>query len=580
MFKVYKNLSWFFKQEWKQYILIAIMLVLISFLAVIPTRIIGEVIDKIHTNTLDTTKLTQSIVLLVLVPLIMYFLHYFFHYLIHREKQLLAYEVRKRYLNKLFDLDASIYEAYSKGELYTRITNDLEAIAVSATTMLEEILSHGSLLLFTLLSMILTINLKLTIASLLLLPFAFIFFFRAVYRVHHLYKEQREVYATMADKMLESIDGVKVVRAYTEERSEVEKLHETIESNERAWQRIVKFESYFKTAFNLVYAICFGIAFIYGTYLVVNLQMSVGQLVSFTIYLGTLKNPLLSINTIFSEGLNAIISDERLTDILKKESEVSRVDDGDCCELVNFESLQFDHVYFKYPFDEHYALEDINLTINKGETIGIVGPTGAGKSTLIRQLFRQFNLTKGKILLNGLPIENYRNEQVRQLVGYVPQSKYLFGDSFDESILIGNPDAKEEQIHYALDFAGLQDEYDRLQSGLHHKINHKGSSLSGGEKQRLAIARAMVRRPKILILDDSLSSLDADSEKKLVDNIREKRKGKTNIIVTKQFGAVKDAHRIIVLDKGKIVAQGTHEELYEQNKWYRHHYNIQIGKEE
>lgn len=580
MIEVYKDLKWFFKQEWKQYILLALMHIVMSFLVIIPTRIIGDVIDLITDQQLTMPDLFQYVSLLVIIPVIIYFLHYFYHLLINREKQLLAYQLRSKYIEQLFDLDQSIYEEFSKGELYSRVTQDLEAITIAATTLLESFFSSFSLLVFTVLAMALTISWSLTLASLCVLPFAFILFFRAIFRMHRQYKVLREQYAKMANKMLETIEGVKVIRAYTAEQAEVNRLDELIDTHEQSLQKIVKFEANFHATFDIVYVICFCIAFIYGSQLVLDYTISVGQLVSFSLYLGTLRSPLLSFGHILSDGLNAVVSNERLGAILKKQSQL--VQPGASCNLVQFESLTFDGVYFKYPFDHEYTLEDIHLTIRQGETIGIVGPMGAGKSTLIRQVFRQFNLTKGNIYINGEPIENYPIEQIRHLIGYVPQAKYLFGNSFNESLLISELETEYdyERLERAMSFAGLKQEYHRFREGHIHHINEMGSSLSGGEKQRLAIARAMLRDPEILILDDSLASLDANAEKEIIQNIHQERKGRTNIIVTKQFAAIMDAHKIIVLDDGKIVATGTHEELMATNDWYRHQYHLQHGIEE
>lgn len=582
MINVYKNLMWFFRKEWKQYVLLAVMYIIISVLVLIPTRVIGEVIDLIETGELVLTDLFQYVFLLVIVAVVLYFLHYFYHYLLNREKKLLGYELRERYINKLFDLDHSIYDEFSKGELYSRVTEDLEAITVAATNLLESFFSSIALFIVTVLAMVFTIHLSLTIFSLAILPFAFILFFRAIVRMHREFRSLRERYATMANRMLETIEGVKVIRAYNGELKQIEALDEDIDVHETTWQKIVRFEVNFQSTFDFVYVICFLIAFIYGSYLVLNYSISVGKLVSFVIYLGTLRGPLLKFGPILSDGLNAIVSNERLEAILNKGSFL--LEPGATCQLNTFESLTFDGVYFKYPFDKDYTLRNINLTIQKGETIGIVGPMGSGKSTLIRQVFRQFNLTDGTIYINGEPIENYPIEQIRYLIGYVPQAKYLFGTSFNESLLIDesefNTEFDYQRLEQALTSAGLKHEYQRFRDGHSHRINELGSSLSGGEKQRLAIARALLRDPEILILDDSLGSLDVKAEKEVIENIRRERKNKTNIIVTKQLAAVKDAHKIIVLDEGEIVAMGTHDELMETNEWYRHQYELQTGVEE
>ena len=225
------------------------------------------------------------------------------------------------------------------------------------------------------------------------------------------------------------------------------------------------------------------------------------------------------------------------------------------------------------------VLKNINLTINSGETIGIVGPTGSGKSTLIRQLLREFNTTGGEVLIDGVNINHYKIEDVRSLVGYVPQNNILFRRSIDDNILIGNPLASSAELNAALYVSDFKKDLQMLPEGEHTQVSELGGSLSGGQRQRLSIARALVKNPEILILDDSLSAVDALTEANIIEKLRETRKDKTNIIVAHRFSAIAKADKIVVMENGSISCIGTHKELINYDNWYKNQYLRQIKGE-
>jgi ATP-binding cassette subfamily B protein len=578
MFKVYKNIGWFFKQEWKTYCIMLILLLLLSSMTLIPAKLIGNVIDLISQGSITKSSLLWTVVILIATPIVRYVFDFWYHYLINAEGQKLSYQLRKRYLNKLFEMDAKLYEEYTKGELISRITNDLKSITVAATTLLQEMVYQGSLLLFSVGMMVMTIHVKLTLASVILMPISVFLLTKVINRMRRYYKIHRGIYSEMTEKILESIEGVRVVRANVQELTDLANLETTILNDIRSWKKIVRFETVFGPLFDFIYSVCYFIAFAYGTYLVINQEITIGQLVTFTMYLGILYSPIVNLSNIFNQVNNAIISSDRFNEILEKDTEVK--DTAESKDLIDFSEIEFKDVSFKYPFDKHHVINNIHFTIKKGETIGIVGPTGSGKSTLIRQLLREFNVTTGQVLIDGVSIEEYKIEHVRQLVGYVPQSHILFRRSVDENILIGQPDADEQKIQDAMVFADFTKDLSYLPKGLDTLVGEQGQSLSGGQKQRLSIARAVVKDPQILILDDSLSAVDANTEEIIIGHLKEDRKGKTNIIVAHRFSAVKEADQIIVLMEGKITEKGTHNDLMLHKGWYYEQYQKQsnMGK--
>ncbi len=573
MIKVYKNLFWFIKQEWKKYTIMFFLLIILAFMSIIPANLLGGAIDLIASTTMTKQEFILSVSMLIGFALLRYLCNFFYHYLINAEGQKLSYELRKRYLLKLFEMDAKLYEKYPKGELISRVTNDMQHLTVAATTLLQELVYNGSLLFFTVGTMVITISWKLTLVSVTIMPVAFFTLTRILTGMRKYYKTHRVIYSTMTEKLLESVEGVKVVRAYVQEENDLKKLNTAIINDINSWKKIVKFETIFGPLFDFVYSLAYFIAFAYGAYLVIYQEITIGNLITFTMYLGLLYAPIISLSNIFNGFNNAIISNERYNEILSQEAEVK--DEVNSKPIIDFTEIAFRNVSFKYPFDKHNVINNINFTIHKGETIGIVGPTGAGKSTLIRQLLREFNVTEGDIYIDGEPIESFKIEDVRNLVGYVPQSHVLFRRSVDENILIGKPQADVNDVQKAIMIADFKKDLEFLSDGLNTIVGESGTTLSGGQKQRLSIARAIVKNPEILILDDSLSAVDANTEENIINHLKEYRRGKTNIIVAHRFSAVREADQILVLSEGKIIEKGKHEDLIKLNGWYKQQFDKQ-----
>lgn len=578
MLGVYKNLGWFFRQEWKRYLIMLLLLVVLAFLSIIPAKLLGSAIDLIASGNITRESLSKLVIFLIMVPSVRYVFDFSYHNLINSEGQKLSYILRKKYINHLFEMDSKLYEEYTKGDLIARVTNDLQSLTVAATSLLQEIIYNGCFLLFTVGTMILTISIKLTVVSVTLMPVALVSLNKVRNRMRKYYKIHREIYSDMTEKVLESVEGVKVTRAYVQEENDSIKLENAIMKDIKSWSKTVRFEVWFGPLFEFVYSMSYFLAFAYGTYLVIHQEISIGQLITFTMYLGMLYGPIISLSNVFNGINQSIISDERYNEILSKEADVK--DNYDSQDIFSFNKIEFRNVYFKYPFDKHNVINNINFTIDKGNTIGIVGPTGAGKSTLIRQLLREFNVTEGNVYINEIPIEKYKIDYVRNLVGYVPQSHVLFRTTVDENILIGNPKADIKVMQKAIKIADFEKDIEFLTDGLNTMVGESGTSLSGGQKQRLSIARAIIKEPEILILDDSLSAVDAKTEETIINHLKEYRNGKTNIIVAHRFSAVREADVIIVLQNGVITERGTHDELMKLNGWYKKQYDKQtsIGK--
>ncbi len=490
------------------------------------------------------------------------------------EGQKLTYKLRSNYLDHLFTMDSKFYETYKKGDLISRVTNDMDGMTTAATAMLESIIFNFTNIVFAILIMGLTISWELTLVSITIMPIGLTILNMVRYQKRKYTKIHREIYAEMTEKVLESVEGMRVVHAYVQEEEDLNKQYKAIERDIESWRYIVNYENWFNPLFEVIYGISYFLAFAYGTYLIIRQSITVGELITFVSYVGMLMNPIISMSTVFSQINNATISVDRYDEIMQATPEVH--DESFSKPIIDFNRIDFKNVTFKYPFDKQPVIKNIDFSIELGQTIGVVGPTGSGKSTLIRQLLREFNVTGGNIFIDEIPIQEYKIEDVRNLVGYVPQEHMLFRKPVNENIMIGNPNARNEDLDKAVKIADFEKDIIYLTDGLKTMVGEAGSTLSGGQKQRLSIARALIKDPQILILDDSLSAVDATTEQNIVEHLKEFRQGKTNIIVAHRFSAIREADQIFVMEKGMITQRGTHSELLKQEGWYKNQYIQQI----
>ncbi len=573
MKNAFKHISWFFKQEWKLYVLCLVLLVFVSVVPLIPAKVLGAAIDSFSTGTLTLNSLLMYVLLLFLCPILTYLVNIFYHYTMIKLGHKLSYQLREKYISHLFDMDSELYEKYTKGDLISRATNDLNSLTTLATTFLENVIFYA-VTIITAIVMMIIISPLLTLASASFMPLVIFFLNKARLEKRKYYKKHHEIYAEMTESVLESIEGVKTVRAYCYEDEDFKKTERAIINDVDSWWKIQKFESAFTPLFELVYALAYFIAIGLGTYLVIHGDISAGSLVSYLVYVGTLYAPLIGLSNVLNIMNNIVIADQRFNEVMNTIPTVKNEEHPK--DILKFKEISFNNASFKYPFDDFEVIKNITFSIKSGETIGIVGPTGSGKSTLIRQLLREFNLTSGEIKIDGNDIKEYKIEDIRNLVGYVPQNHILFRRSVDDNILIGKPDANSQALQKAMTMADFKKDLSNLAEGSSTMVAELGESLSGGQKQRLSIARALVKDPEILILDDSLSAVDALTESTIIEQLKEDRKDKTNIIVAHRFSAVKNADKIIVLQDGVITDMGSSKELLKYDNWYKLQYLKQL----
>ncbi|MEH7109895.1 ABC transporter ATP-binding protein [Bacillus sp. JJ1764] len=573
MFSVLRKLSWFFKENWQRYAMAITLLVIVGVLDVLPPKLIGMAIDDIHVGEMSKVKLFRYIGYLFLIMVSSYGITYVWQYQLFGGAFLVERKLRSQFMQHLLKMTPTFYEKNRTGDLMARATNDLKAISITAGFGILTLADSSLWMLTLLLTMGIFISWKLTIAAIIPLPLMAILMKYYGKRIHTRFMEAQDAFGELNDRVLESIAGVRVIRAYVQEMADSQRFHQLTEDVYKKNVEVAKIDSLFDPTIKILVGISYLIGLGYGAYLVFHQELTLGDLVAFNVYLGMLIWPMFAVGELINVMQRGNASLDRVNETLSYDQDVGNPEHP--VAVSTAERIDFKQVTFRYPSAQSNNLQNVTINLKQGQTLGIVGKTGSGKTTIIKQLLRQYPPGKGEVSIADVPLEVQTLEQVRGWIGYVPQDHVLFSRSVRENILFGHEDASEEELQQAIELAAFQKDLEMLPEGLATLVGEKGVALSGGQKQRISIARALIKNPEILILDDSLSAVDAKTEKQIIDNIREVRQGKTTIITTHRMSTVQHADHIIVLEEGKIIEEGTHEQLLEQNGWYKEQFNRQ-----
>ncbi|WP_350301653.1 ABC transporter ATP-binding protein [Peribacillus frigoritolerans] len=580
MFAIFKKLSWFFKEQWQRYTLAILFLCLVNILEVIPPKLVGNAIDDMNNGNMTQEAVMKYVIYLLMVLIGSYIFGYLWSYLLFGGGNLVERKLRSGFMGHLLKMTPSFYEKNRTGDLMARATNDLKAISLTAGF---GILTLVDAVLFTITVVVMmgaTISWQLTIAAVLPLPIMAVMMQIYVKKIYKRFTDAQAAFGTLNDKVLESISGVRVIRAYVQEREDEKRFDEMTEDVYRKNLAVARIDALFDPTISIIIGISYLIGLGYGAYLVFQQAITLGGLVSFNVYLGMLIWPMIAVGELINVMQRGNASLDRVQDTLSHEADVKNsVGLG---SIANPGNIQFDSVYFTYPSSTVVNLSNISVQLERGQTLGIVGKTGSGKTTFVKQLLREYPLGKGEIAFSGMPLEQLTLEDIRKWIGYVPQDHFLFSKSVRDNILFGKMDATEDELAKAIRLADFEKDLMMLPNRLETLVGEKGVALSGGQKQRISIARALIKNPEILILDDSLSAVDAKTETTIIENIQNERAGKTTIITTHRLSAVQHADRIIVLDSGEIIEEGTHEDLLLKDGWYKEQYErqqVDEGKE-
>ena len=570
---IFKKLSWFFRQEWKSYFVGVFFLIIVAILQVVSPRVVGIIIDEIALGTLTMASLWKWSAIILIAGILQYLFRYIWRMKIWGTSAELEKILRSRLFKHFTEMDAVFFQKYRTGDLMAHATNDLNAIRMVAGAgilTLADSISSGGITLFT---MFFLIDWRLTLIAMIPLPALTLVSRILGQKMHKRFRKAQAAFSNLNDKTQESVSGVKVIKTFGEEEEDIHDFEAMTKDVVAKNKAVYLVDALFDPAIQLILGLSFALTIIFGGRFVVEGSISIGQLVSFISYIGMMAWPMLAVGRLFNVLERGSASYSRIDELLKEKSTIQEQKDAVRTPVTG--DLDFQVSSFGYPNSEEISLQDVNFHLERGQTLGIVGRTGSGKSTIFRLLLREYDQYAGSINYNGIDIRDYSLDALLSGIGYVPQDNFLFSSDVRENIRFADPSISQQKVEEAArltaihhDILGFPDGYDTL-------VGERGVSLSGGQKQRIAIARALVTEPELLILDDSLSAVDAKTEEAILTGLKEKRADQTTIIAAHRISSVMHANEIIVLDEGRIVERGTHYELMELDGWYRRMYEKQ-----
>ena len=565
MFRFIKSMMWFIKENWYRYVLVLFFGLIITVLNLLPTQIVGNLTDAIENKTLTNTFLIRNILIpFLLVMFLLYGVNLIKKTCMNRLTTTLYYALQNRYMDSILSQDQTFFERFASGDLLTRALGDINTVKFSGGNRLLNIFLEIITVLVTFVAMIL-IDPILAICCFIPLSSILVINIALKLKVTENWKLVREKTSLMGNVVLESITNVRTIRAYSKEEENLNKNLKYSDDAYLAEKKNLKINVIFQPLFQFIVMLSTIISYGLGAYFYyIGRLTSLSSLVKFAMYLGLFQQPLTRIGNMINNFYQSLISADRLNEVYDSKNNVK---EGDIV-IDNISKIEFKNMTYTYDNDNFKTLDGISVSLDGGKTLGIVGKTGSGKSTLVKQLLRQMPTDEGMLYINDIPVEKINKESLRAHISYVPQEHVLFTRTVYENVEMGKLGSSYDEVMESINRADFKNDISNLSDGLDTIVGEYGTTLSGGQKQRLSIARAFLKDADLLIMDDSLSAVDGKTEANIISSIKRYRQNKTNIIIAHRLSAVMFADNIIVLENGKIVESGTHDELMASGGWY------------
>ncbi|MFH1612229.1 MAG: ABC transporter ATP-binding protein [bacterium] len=560
-------------KPYRFYVILALVFALVFALSNLSLPLI---LKKLIANTIkskDKVNLFFSVIGLIIVGIIKFGSNYGKSFFMEYVGQKIIYDLRKNLFKHIQLLPLNFYHDNKTGQIMSRFLNDTNILSNFLGSGLISLISDPLILIGSIV-FIFYIHWKLALYILIIAPFAIFFIYSLGKKMRYITNLLQKNIGGITSILQETINGIKTVKAFGMEQEEVNKFEKNNQSYVNIYLRVIKILIISSPLIEFLGLL--GVAFIcwYGGCEVMNGKLTFESFIAFTLYLGIVSSPLRSISVVYQQIQQASVCSERIFSILN--TPVLIKDKKDAKDMASIKGkVEFQEVFFSYDTNKE-VLCDINFIVNPGETVALIGSSGSGKTTLIDLLLRFYDPTQGIIKIDDTEIKDIKIESLRKHISIVPQEIVLFAGTVQENILYGNKNASFEEIIEASKIANAHNFITNLRDEYYTEIGEKGARLSGGEKQRIAIARAIIKKPSILILDEATSNLDSESEKLIQESLSKILKNQTTFVIAHRLSTIINADRIIVLHKGKIVENGTHKELMKNNGLYKKFYTIQF----
>lgn len=567
---IFKKLGWFFQQEKKRYLIGIIFLALTSLANLVPPRVLGLMADRLDKGQIDWRQYLLLVGAVLLAALALYGLRFVWRKEIWGGSAVLEREIRTRLFSHFMAMDHTFFDRHRTGDLMAHATNDVTAIQFVAGDGVLTLVDSLVMGLSTLLAMMIFADWRLTVVALLPLPFLAWGAWRLGKHLHKEFEKSQAAFSKLNNKTQESMTGMKVLKAFGQEKADAASFDKLVDQTIQVNKKVFVWDALFDPLSTVLIGLTYVITIIYGSSLVNAHALSVGQLVSFVAYIGNMVWPMFAVGYLFNILERGSASYDRIAKLL---AEKPLITDERADPDLQAADIQGDLVYhinrFAYPDEpDHPVLRDINFRLKKGQTLGLVGRVGSGKTALIQMLLREFDSYDGTIILAGHDIRTIPLKTLLGQISYVPQENFLFSTSIQNNIAFSDANASLAEIQAVAQKSDLHDDIQGLPASYQTLVGQNGVELSGGQKQRLSIARALLKKSQILILDDALSAVDAKTETEILHELRRERQGKTTIVAAHWLTSVMQADLILVLQDGQIIERGSHNDLLSENGWY------------
>jgi ATP-binding cassette subfamily B multidrug efflux pump len=557
----------------KRYLFGIVFLIIVDICQLIPPKLIGFITDNISKGTATKGLILKYIVYIVLIAALMALGRYVWRIFIVGSSRYVEYDIRNKFFTHLQSLSTNFYDENKTGDLMALATNDLNAVRMALGQGVIMIIDAVFLSMLTI-AIMLSINVRLTLLSLLPLPFVSLVSLKFGKMMHKKFTRVQEAFSKLTDLVQENFSGIRIIKSFVQEEKEFQKFYVENTNNLKANMSFIRIWGLFSPLVEFIASLGLVMLVGYGGVYVIYGNISLGDFVAFNMYLGNLIWPMMAIGWVINLIQRGFASLERIEKILKEKPEIFDVNTSRTATLKG--DIVIKDLTFSYKTMKRAALSNISLTIKEGQTLGIVGRTGSSKSTLINLLLRLYNVEEGKIFINNEDINRIPLNTLRENIGFVSQDSFLFSNTLSENINLAFEELDMEKIVQSTKDADIYDNIMEFPKGFETMVGERGVTLSGGQKQRTSIARALIKNPDILILDDCLSAVDAKTEVEILKNLKVIMKEKTSIIISHRISAVKDADIIIVLEEGEIIQRGTHEYLIHEDGIYKDIYEKQL----